>query len=179
MQESLKGQSDVTPITAIQWDSSWPESASRDDRLALLSYLETRFGLKPGLFQDYLFFRKRKSWWIFRKTPLLADVSRIKISRMGMKAFQQVGRFIKPTTRFIQAFGRHATKATLVVEETQLRDLMEGKGLDISLEIDPGYVILSMDEPRVVGLGLYVNGLIRSQISKKALKAEMIQKMGG
>jgi len=36
-------------------------------------------------------------------------------------------------------------------------------------------VILSLGERRVVGLGLYVNGLLRSQISKKALKAEMIQ----
>jgi len=149
--------------------------ASRDDRLALLAYLEIRFGVRPELFEDYLFFRKQKSWWIFRKTPLLADVSRMKISRMGVKAFQQVGRFIKPTTRFIQTFGHHASKARLVVEEGQLLEIMEGKGFDVDLGIDPGYVILSLGERRVVGLGLYVNGLLRSQISKKALKAEMIQ----
>jgi len=92
-----------------------------------------------------------------------------------MKAFQQVGRFIKPTTRFIQTFGHHASKAKLLVEEEQLFKIMEGKGLDVDLGIDPGYVILFVGERRVVGLGLYVNGVIRSQISKKALKAEMIQ----
>ncbi|MFZ0451060.1 MAG: hypothetical protein WAL98_17625 [Desulfatiglandaceae bacterium] len=149
--------------------------ASLDDRLSLLAYLETRFGLKPGLFEDYLFFRKEKSWWIFRRTPLLADASRFKISRMGMKAFQQVGQFIKPTTRFIQMFGHYATKAKMAIEDAQLLDLMEGKGLAADLEIDSGYVILALDEARVVGLGLYVNGFIRSQISKKALKVEMIQ----
>jgi hypothetical protein len=110
---------------------------------------------------------------------LLGDVSRIKTSRMGMKAFQQVGQFIKPTTRFIQVFGHHGTKAKWVVSEKQLLELMEGKGLAADLGVDPGYVILSLDETRVVGLGLYVNGLIRSQISKKALKREMIQEMGG
>lgn len=115
-----------------------------------------------------------KNWWICRQTELLSDISQLKTVRIGMKAFHEVGQFIKPTTRFIQIFGRYATKTTIVVEEARLAELLEGKPLSVDLEVDPGYVILSLSEECVVGLGLYVNGRIHSQISKKALRKEMI-----
>lgn len=92
-----------------------------------------------------------------------------------MKAFQKVGQFLKPTTRFIQIFGRVATRAALVISEGQLKDLLEGEGLCLDLDIEQGYVILKLDEKRVLGLGLYVNGTVRSQISLKALKSAMIR----
>ena len=92
-----------------------------------------------------------------------------------MKAFQKVGQFLKPTTRFIQVFGRLATRAALVISEGQLKDLLEGEGLCLDLDIEQGYVILKLDEKRVLGLGLYVNGTLRSQISLKALKSAMIR----
>ncbi len=94
---------------------------------------------------------------------------------MGMKTFQKVGQFLKPTTRFIQVFGRLATRAALVISEGQLKDLLEGEGLCLDLDIEQGYVILKLDEKRVLGLGLYVNGTLRSQISLKALKSAMIR----
>ena len=148
--------------------------ASPAERDLLLAYLEDRFGIDRDGFDGFLFFKKKKSWWIATRTPLLASVSRLKISRMGMKAFQKVGQFLKPTTRFIQVFGSYASGATLVIGEAELLALQEGKGLSLDLDIDQGYVILMMDENRVVGLGLYVNGILRSQVSRKALKIEML-----
>ncbi|RLF57951.1 MAG: hypothetical protein DRN37_05660, partial [Thermoplasmata archaeon] len=82
---------------------------------------------------------------------------------------------LKPTTRFIQVFGRLATRAALVISEGQLKDLLEGEDLCLDLDIEQGYVILKLDEKRVLGLGLYVNGTLRSQISLKALKSAMIR----
>jgi len=149
--------------------------ASPADRDFLLSYLEDRFGIGRREFEGFLFFRKKKSWWIFKDTPLLTVASYLKVSRMGMKAFQKVGQFLKPTTRFIQVFGRLATRAALVISEGQLKDLLEGEGLCLDLDIEQGYVILKLDEKRVLGLGLYVNGTLRSQISLKALKSAMIR----
>lgn len=92
-----------------------------------------------------------------------------------MKAFQKVGQFLKPTTRFIQVFGPYATGSVLVITEAQLLELVEGKGLPLDLGIDQGYVILKLDAKHVVGLGLYVNGSVKSQISRKALKRAMIR----
>lgn len=149
--------------------------ANPDDPDLLLAYLEDRFGIERGEFEGFLFFRKKKSWWICRNTKLLASVSHLKISRMGMKAFQKVGQFLKPSTRFIQMFGCAAARASLVISEAQLLHILEGKHLPLDLEVDHGYVILKLDEKQVVGLGLYVNGTVRCQISRKALKSSMIR----
>ena len=91
-----------------------------------------------------------------------------------MKAFQKVGQFLKPTTRIIQLFGPHATRAKIMISEEDLLELQKGNYLDRPLDMDNGYVILCLDENRVLGLGLYVNGRISTQISKKALRMEMI-----
>lgn len=92
-----------------------------------------------------------------------------------MKAFQQVGQFLKPTTRFIQLFGSRATKSTLVVSESDLVRLQQGKVLSLDLELSQGYVILKLDAARIIGLGLYVNGTVRSQLSAKALRVAMLK----
>jgi NOL1/NOP2/fmu family ribosome biogenesis protein len=148
--------------------------ANPAERDLLLAYLEDRFGIERGEFEGFLFFRKKKSWWICRNTTLLVSVSHLKISRMGMKAFQKVGQFLKPSTRFIQMFGCSATRAALVISEAQLLRILEGKHLPLDLDVDQGYVILRLDEKQVVGLGLYVKGSVRCQISRKALKSAMI-----
>ncbi len=108
------------------------------------------------------------------ETSLLASVSHLKISRSGMKAFQKVGQFLKPTTRMIQLFGIHATKAKITISENNLQDLQKGKYIDAAPGMSQGYVILCLDEARVLGLGLCVNGRISTQISRKALRESMI-----
>ncbi len=140
----------------------------------MLFYLEDRFGIDRALFESFIFFRKKNSWWVSTDTPLLAHISRFKISRMGLKAFQKVGQFLKPTTRMIQVFGTHATKSKITISEDDLLDLQKGQCLETVLGVGQGYVILCLDGNRILGLGLYVNGRIRSQISMKALRSAMI-----
>jgi NOL1/NOP2/fmu family ribosome biogenesis protein len=148
--------------------------ASPAERSFLLFYLEDRFGIKRALFESLIFFRKKNSWWISTDTSHLGHVSRFKVSRMGLKAFQKVGQFLKPTTRMIQVFGTHATKSKITISEDDLLDLQKGQCLETVLGVGQGYVILCLDGNRILGLGLYVNGRIRSQISMKALRSAMI-----
>lgn len=140
----------------------------------MLFYLEDRFGIDRALFESFIFFRKKNSWWISTDTSHLGHVSRFKVSRMGLKAFQKVGQFLKPTTRMIQVFGTHATKSKITISEDDLLDLQKGQCLETVLGVGQGYVILCLDGNRILGLGLYVNGRIRSQISMKALRSAMI-----
>ena len=100
-----------TLIESTPWDSSWPESADRETLRPVLGYLESRFGLCPECFEDYVWFMQRRSWWIMRRSPFLNGAGLLKVSRVGMKAVVRVGRFLKPTTRFIQSFGSLATRA--------------------------------------------------------------------
>jgi hypothetical protein len=51
---------------------------------------------------------------------------------------------------------------------------MTGERLKVDLGIDNGYVILSLGGNRILGLGLYINGEIRSQISRRELRQTML-----
>jgi NOL1/NOP2/fmu family ribosome biogenesis protein len=155
---------------SIQWDSSWPELAKEDDRHRLLSYLEGRFGIPENLFDDCLLFERKKSWWLLRNTPQLVAASRIKVSLVGLRAFSRVGDYVKPSTRMIQIFGNRATRARCDLREGALQTLMAGEPIPVDLPIENGYVILSL-KGHILGLGLLINGLIRSQIPRKELRS--------
>ncbi|MBW1976615.1 MAG: hypothetical protein JRI79_01405 [Deltaproteobacteria bacterium] len=149
--------------------STWPESADDRERRELLVYLKDRFGIPEALFEDYIIYRKNKSWWLMRKSASLEQARSLKVLRVGMRAFRQIGSFKKPTTRFIQVFGKKASKGKVELEQEGLEALLQGKSIPGSSGLENGYIILSL-KGHVLGLGLLVNGKIISQIPKKAMK---------
>jgi len=149
--------------------------AGKDERHGLFSYLEERFGIEESLFDDCLLFRRRKSWSLLRNAPHVSAVAHLKVSKIGIKAFQKVGAFVKPTTRMIQAFGHMATRAKVTMTKTQLDSLVAGDGLPMELPLEKGYVILSLGEDFILGLGFYAQGKVRSQLPKKELRKPVLQ----
>jgi NOL1/NOP2/fmu family ribosome biogenesis protein len=111
-----------------------------------------------------------KSWWLIRKSGHLGLASEFKVLAWGMKAFQRVGRFIKPTTRLMQLFGREATDSIVDLTEEKLRSLMKGEGIPSDLQKENGYVLLRLNGKHDLGLGLLVQGVVRSQIRKSDLQ---------
>jgi NOL1/NOP2/fmu family ribosome biogenesis protein len=139
------------------------------DRHYLFWYLENRFGIPKKLFDGYLLFERKKSWWLLKDSPLTMLAAQLKVSMAGLRVFHRIGEFVKPTTRFIQLFGHWATRAKLDINERQLISLSEGERLPVDLKIENGYVILSLKE-QPLGLGLYIDGMVRSQIPRKELR---------
>lgn len=166
---------DFIPTSTIPWDSSWPGLAREDERHSLFSYLEERFGIPEKLFDDYLFFKKKNSWWLLRRVAHIELASQLKVSKVGIKAFQRVGAFVKPTTRMIQIFGGAANRARLEIDTPQLIKLLAGEALYVDLAVEKGYMILSLGENRILGLGFFINGRVRSQIPRKELRQSMLQ----
>jgi NOL1/NOP2/fmu family ribosome biogenesis protein len=154
---------------STRWDSSWPELAEERDRFFLLDYIDKRFGIHKGIFDDYLFLKKKGNYWLLKRSPLVHRVTSLKVGIVGMKAFQEVGSFIKPTTRMIQFFGHWAERAVLNVDKEFLKRLLNGEFIQTDMEIENGYVILSL-EFKVLGLGLLINGEVRSQLPQKDVK---------
>ncbi len=109
-----------------------------------------------------------------REAPQIYSASQLKVSKVGLKAFQRIGDFLKPTTRMIQIFGHTATKARLEIDERQLQRLLAAGELPFDLDLDNGYVILALRDNRVLGLGLFINGKVRSQIPRKELRKAML-----
>ena len=145
-----------------------------DERHRLFSYLEERFGISENIFDDYLMFKRKSNWWLLKETPRIVFGAQLKVSQVGMKAFQRVGAFVKPGTRMIQSFGHKATKAKFGLNKLQLVKLLAGETIPANPNLDEGYLILSLHDRHILGLGLLIDGRIRSQISRKALKEVML-----
>lgn len=137
----------------------------------LFGYLEERFGIRSSIFDDYLLFRRQRSWSILRKSDHLREAGRLKVSKAGLRAFRAVGAYVKPTTRLVQAFGHEATRATLEIRGAELSALLAGKELPMSLGgLSRGYVILSLAGGQILGLGFYTESGIRSQLPKREVE---------
>ena len=103
----------------------------------------------------------------------------LKVSKTGLKAFKKVGAFFKPTTRLIQIFGHCATKARLEIDQAQALKLVRGEEIQADLDLETGYVILALDGERILGLGFYIDGAVRSQIPKKEIREVMLRACPG
>jgi len=135
--------------------------------------MEQRFGLSRRCFDDHVLFKRNKSWWLLRKSPHIPEAAKLKVEAVGIRAFHKVGRFIKPTTRMVQCFGHLATRGIVRVNWAQLGRLASGEKLTIDLPLEDGYVILSLQEGPIVGVGFWAKGRLRSQIPKKELRKEI------
>ena len=159
----------------IQWDSSWPVLSKDAEKEELIDYVEKRFGIPASLFADYQFFCHRNSWHILKKSRYLSEGAKLKVNGYyGIKAFYKVGKYIKPTTRMIQLFGRYANRNIFFLTAEQALYLLNGGKIYISEAVEDGYVIISVDKRYIVGLGLVINSVLVSQLSgslKQVLKS--------
>jgi len=138
--------------------------------------MEKRFGIPKSAFDRYLLFKGSKSWHFVRHSPGIQHVSKLKVSRVGMRAFQKVGRFVKPSTRLIQCFGHMAIRAKFQIDRRQLCKLLAGEELTFPAVLEDGYVILFLGEDMILGLGLLLNGRVRSLIPRKEIPPTFLER---
>jgi NOL1/NOP2/fmu family ribosome biogenesis protein len=131
--------------------------------------MEERFGIPPSVFDGYLLFRRKNTWRILRMSPHLEAAFRLRVEVVGIKAFHRIRAFIKPTTRLIQIFGGKATRARVALSRSDLSALTRGEELPLDTGLDNGYVILEQ-AGRPLGLGLLIDGTLRSQIPRSELR---------
>jgi hypothetical protein len=148
---------------SIPWDSSWPRFADEDERRLLFSYLEGRFGIHEQAFADFHLFSRRKSWWLLRKTMSQNLPVSLKVSQVGLKAFDRVGKYLKPATRMVQLFGHLATRGMFGLTDLELEKLLRAEPLEVMSNMEDGFVILRCRE-HVLGVGLLMQGKITSRI---------------
>ncbi len=117
-----------------------------------------------------MLFKRKQSWQLVKNSHQIFSAARLKVSKVGLRAFQKVGAFVKPTMRLIQMFGNKATRAKIEIDKEQLAILLSGKELSVDLSIDRGYVILNLKNKGVLGLGFLINGNVRLQIYRKELR---------
>ena len=148
--------------------------AGNESRQTLATYLQERFGIPSELFDEYYLFEGKKGWFILKKSDQVKNGTHLKVSKVGLRAFRKVGHFIKPTTRFIQAFGRYATKAIFPMDLRQLKTLIKTGEIHVDLALEKGYVILTLEDSAVLGLGFYIHGTLRSQLPGNQIRESML-----
>jgi len=72
---------------------------------------------------------------------------------------------IKPTTDFIQIFGRLACKNIAEISREEMLGYAKGNDLEREFELENGYVVLKF-EKHIIGVGLCINKKIKNQVAK-------------
>ena len=178
MTPPLRTAGESTPISLIQWDSSWPKCLSRPERDPLLAFLQERFGIPRTLFNRYDLYKRGTTVWLLNKDPRLRDLAALKVESVGFLLLRWVQSRLKPTSAALQLFGNHLNKNIVRLTPEQLRDLVERTELEGDFAASPGYVATVTDS-LVIGCALYVPGRLISQFPRHMFTSQMWQHMKG
>jgi len=133
------------------------------ERIRLLEWLEERFGIEQSRFDDFalLAYGDQINAAPVEASQLAESVSAletglplVKVSRAGM---------YKPSTRGMQVFGVYATKNTVEIGASGMKDLVEGRAFPWPGE--KGFVIVTVDG-YPAGVALCREGRLISQLPK-------------
>jgi NOL1/NOP2/fmu family ribosome biogenesis protein len=139
----------------------------RASREAVVDYFADRFGIDPEVFDEHTFWEKGagKIWIYGGSAP-----SPLRIEAIGMTCLRTRQEHWKPTTDFVQRFGRHASECVIDLEPEEARAFAAGEEQKIERwDGDWGYLIAAHEvagEREPIGVGLYVHGELRSMVPK-------------
>lgn len=148
---------------------AFPEEISLEEKKEILSFLEERFGLKEEIFVDFVILKGDSTFWLFPKTNHLLQLRKLTPEVVGLLFLRKISGYLKPTSTFLQRFGKFATKNIIQLNAEQLKCLQERQKLDLDLDLEPGYVIIR-DEDWILGCALYLPGKLFSYFEKKVIK---------
>ena len=98
-----------------------------DKKETILNYCEERFGINRTIFDNY-------NWYIGSKNRIYIgpeEIERIKPESIGLCIFR-LDKTPKPTTNFIQLFGKRITKNYISLNKKNTLDFCKGFDLEIA-----------------------------------------------
>lgn len=150
-------------------ETKFPQKVSEEERKEVLGYLEERFGISAFYFEKYDILRGVSNFWLFPKTTYLEILKNLQIQTVGLLFLRKVSKYLKPTSVFLQRFGYLAKKNIVSLSEEIILILKEKNKVEITLDLEPGYVILKNNH-WILGCGLYLPGKLFSYLEPKVLK---------
>ncbi len=120
------------------------------EREVVLSYLESRFGLQPSLFSSFQFTLSAKGR-VFLGPLVPESVSPLSVG-IGIARLSPSGA-VKPSTAFLQLFGRHITKGKIELSREQAAIYLSGESFPLNTKAEEGYVLLTYNN-QPLGCGL-------------------------
>jgi len=141
---------------------------SPQDQEKILIYFEERFGIQRQLFEDFRFYSASKGRIYIGPKNLIEKPKPV----TGGILIARISRDIKPTTIFLQLFGKNATKNKIRLNKEHTIRFIQGENLDLTnnkvQDASNGYVLITyLDFP--VGCGLLKGHHIRNVIPRPKL----------
>jgi NOL1/NOP2/fmu family ribosome biogenesis protein len=131
----------------------------------VLAYLELRFGLEKGLFDDYGLYAASKGRIYIgpKKIP-----NHPRIATVGL-LIGRAGDAIKPSTNLLQLFGRQVRKNSVVLTKENAKAFIGGNDVKVSAgelgDTTDGYVLVKyLDFP--LGCGMLKGENVRNMLPK-------------
>ena len=129
------------------------------DRKDILNHLKERYGIPEEVFQEYGFLVKGRKIWVYKKGMW---IPKGKLESVGMVALR-IGKELKPTTNFIQLFGKYASKNVVEIKsEEDMKRFVNGKDIHLGIP-GRGYVFVKYKED-VLGCGFLRDGVLLNLI---------------
>ena len=126
----------------------------------ILEYCMERFGINNKTFVNY-------NWYIGSKNRVYIgpeELERIKPESIGISVFR-LNKTPKPTTNFLQLFGRHVTKNIIELSSKETIEYCAGENLSPNLNMETGFVIVKHRD-RILGCGHWNGSMLKNQIPK-------------
>ncbi len=126
-----------------------------------MGFYEESFGIPKEIFADFDMFAFSRQAFLFRRQPFEMKWPEGAFVRCGLPFVRNVAGFLKPTTVFIQRFGKEARRNVLELDLDIIASLcIEGEISlpTLSKRVDvPGYVIVKFKEHHM-GAALALEG---------------------
>ena len=140
-----------------------PSSQNREDINTedVLNYINNRFGVKVENLDKFNVVERSGDFWLISDQEL-PDLD---YETQGVRFVRDTGKYLKPTTYGLQILDEKISDARIQVNREELKTVLDGDMVEKELEIGEGYVAIVYEE-RVIGCGLYKDGLLSSRIPK-------------
>jgi NOL1/NOP2/fmu family ribosome biogenesis protein len=141
----------------------------QQDSAQIIEALCERFGISESVFENCLLYYGSKGKVYLRNS----HSSEIKDSAVIGLHIATVAKVVKPSTNFIQIFGKHFRRNVISVSNSDARELIAGleefpaptAPEDVTEEVTDGYVALSCDSQPIL-CGFLKNGVVRNMLPK-------------
>lgn len=135
----------------------------KEKKEKILDYCIERFGIDSGIWKEYCWYSGSKNKIYLANT---LDLKRIIPESKGICIFR-LDKSPKPTTNFLQLFGKYITKNYVEINNDNTIKYCRGEDLILenSTSIIPGFVLINNNK-RFLGCGHWNGKLLKNQLPK-------------
>lgn len=143
------------------------KALNKKEKVEIMKYLSERFGMNPNVFKGLAFFKTKKKIYITTKSCINNQL--FKDAETAGIAILRPNHVLKPTTDFLQLFGKYAKKNVIDLTPREAEKFIMGQDLELDPErtkhLTTGYVIVVF-KTHVLGCANFKQNILKNMLPK-------------